>query len=136
GPEAPVEPSWDHAKALSGWLNGRDRTDVFLGEEGGSRYLVVAGGNAGRHIVVVQEPGRYFHLARRPDPGEAEELVEVVVGGLPDFYPPALVHPLPSPWKPPSTTSGPATAPAASSGCRAARPTVEVAQAAPRPAPS
>lgn len=94
GPSAPDEPSWDHTRMLIGWLNGRDRTDVFLGEEGG-RYLAIAGGNAGRYIVAVQEPERYYHLARRPGSGERKDPVEVVVGGLPDFYPPVLVHPLP-----------------------------------------
>jgi hypothetical protein len=84
----------DTAARLIPELNGRDRTDVFLGwrgDEGVDQHLAVAGGNAGRYLVVAQEPGRYFYLARRPAPARPEELVEVMVGGLPAFYPRAVV---------------------------------------------
>jgi hypothetical protein len=38
--------SWDHVKTLIGWLNGKDRTEVFIGDVGRAvqRFLVVSGG--------------------------------------------------------------------------------------------
>ena len=88
------ECTWDAVSRLIRGLNGRDRTDVFLGELGADRLLSVAGGNSDRYVVVVQEPGRYFYLARKPAPTEQEKLVEVVVGGLSAYFPYVLVHPL------------------------------------------
>jgi hypothetical protein len=90
--------TWDTAARLIRELNGRDRTDVFLGwrgDEGVDRQLAVAGGKAGRYLVVAQEPGRYFFLARQTAPAPPGALVEVVVGGLPAFYPLGVVLALP-----------------------------------------
>jgi hypothetical protein len=89
--------TWDTAAKLIAALNGRDRTDVFMGYPGDEcmdQQLVVSGGNAGRYLVLVQEPRRYFYLARQPEPTDAAGLVEVVIGGLPAFYPAALIIPL------------------------------------------
>src|SRR5262245_52584862 len=89
--------TWETAAGLIGGLNGRDRTDAFLGsmgDAGVNQQLSASGGKEGRYLVVVQEPGRYFYLARPLDPPEQGELVEVVIGGLSAFYPPALTHPL------------------------------------------
>ena len=95
GSEEPDNCTWDNAARLIYRLNGCDRSDVFLGylgEEGVDRQLSVTGGNVGRYVVVVQEPSRYFHLCRRPVSIAASEPVEVVVGGLPAFFPLALIH--------------------------------------------
>jgi hypothetical protein len=66
------------------------------GGELGDIGIVVAGGDKNRYLVVAQEPGRYFYLARRPAPARPGELIEVMVGGLPAFYPRAIVHSLPA----------------------------------------
>ena len=87
--------NWDTAARLIRELNGQNRTYVFLGymgDEGVDQQLAISGGNAGRYLVVAQELGRFFYLARRPVLAFSGELVEVMVGGLPSYYPSAIVQ--------------------------------------------
>lgn len=102
GPQPPDEPSWEYVETLIRWLNGHDRTDVFLGEsEGGGRpqrYLAVSGGNDGRYVIAVEDqtgPSRpsYCYLVKGSEPSGGEDLT-VMVGELPDDFPPEYVHDL------------------------------------------
>lgn len=106
GPDAPDKPSWDHAKTLIGWLNGSDRTEVFLGEDGGPRFLAVSDGKGGLYVVVAQERKCYYTLGHLLDPSESAEEVEVIIGRLPDYLPPSRVHGLETVLSPRNTASG------------------------------
>lgn len=92
-----LELSWERARQLIESLDGKDRTEVFIGDHQteAQRYLVVSGGNDSRFIVVVQE-GRpaYYHLVHSHAVEDGSMELMVRVGGLPDYYPPHQVHDL------------------------------------------
>jgi len=57
------------------------------------RYLSVSGGKEGRYLVAVQLPERYFYFVPQTSRARPRELVEVIVGGLPAYYPACLIQP-------------------------------------------
>ena len=86
-----ADPSWERIEALTRSMNGKARTDVFLGSPEKRRYLAVSGANEGRYVVAVQEPTEWYCLV---DSEKGREDIFVMVGGLPEYYPAAEVHDL------------------------------------------
>ena len=103
GPEPPGEPSWEFVETLIRWLNGHNRTDVFVGESEAKpqqpqRFLAVSGGNDGRYVIGVEDQTRrgqpsYCYLVK-PTGSLGEQALMVMVGELPDYFPPEYVQDL------------------------------------------